>query len=796
MAGVDGAASLKKCWNNSRIRGLPSLIIKIIIYGHTLNIRAKGILVMSDSNQEYIIISAARENNLKNVSLRIPKRKITIFTGVSGSGKSSIVFDTIAAESTRLLNENFSMFVRNFLPRYPQPDADAIENLSMAVIVDQKRLGGGSHSTMGTITDISPILRLLFSRVGQPYIGQAHMFSFNDPQGMCPECNGIGRRLGVDISKAVDMSKSLNEGAIMLPDYSVNGWDWNIIVQTGSFDPDKELSEYSDEELEQLLYGKARKVKMDFAGKSTNITVEGVIEKFTNKYIKQDVKTKSERTQKAVAPFITEGSCSSCHGARLSQAALSCKVNGFNIAEMSSMEVGQLIRVIREINAPVAAPVVKSLTERLQHLVDIGLDYLTLDRETDTLSGGESQRVKMVKHLSGSLVDVTYIFDEPSIGLHPRDVHRLNELLQKLRDKGNTVIVVEHDPDVIKVADHIVDVGPYAGSRGGTVVYEGSYHGLLEAGTLTGTHMKRPLQLKHDCRQPSGKLSIKDATLHNLQNVSVDIPTGVLTVVTGVAGSGKSTLINEVFLSQHPDAIVIDQSAVGVSTRSNPATYTGIMDDVRKAFASANKVSQSLFSFNSKGACENCQGLGVVYTDLAFLESVKLPCEVCEGRRFKEEVLAYKLNGKSIAEVLEMTVEQALDFFQLKEVVRKLQAMSDVGLNYITLGQPLSTLSGGECQRIKLASELHKKGSIYVMDEPTTGLHMSDIGHLLGIMNRLVDAGNTVIVIEHNLEVISQADWIIDMGPDGGSKGGQVVFEGTPTKIIHAEQSITGRYLK
>lgn len=796
MAGVDGAASLKKCWNNSRIRGLPSLIIKIIIYGHTLNIRAKGILVMSESNQEYIIISAARENNLKNVSLRIPKRKITIFTGVSGSGKSSIVFDTIAAESTRLLNENFSMFVRNFLPRYPQPDADAIENLSMAVIVDQKRLGGGSHSTMGTITDISPILRLLFSRVGQPYIGQAHMFSFNDPQGMCPECNGIGRRLGVDISKAVDMSKSLNEGAIMLPDYSVNGWDWNIIVQTGSFDPDKELSEYSDEELEQLLYGKARKVKMDFAGKSTNITVEGVIEKFTNKYIKQDVKTKSERTQKAVAPFITEGSCSSCHGARLSQAALSCKVNGFNIAEMSSMEVGQLIRVIREINAPVAAPVVKSLTERLQHLVDIGLDYLTLDRETDTLSGGESQRVKMVKHLSGSLVDVTYIFDEPSIGLHPRDVHRLNELLQKLRDKGNTVIVVEHDPDVIKVADHIVDVGPYAGSRGGTVVYEGSYHGLLEAGTLTGTHMKRPLQLKHDCRQPSGKLSIKDATLHNLQNVSVDIPTGVLTVVTGVAGSGKSTLINEVFLSQHPDAIVIDQSAVGVSTRSNPATYTGIMDDVRKAFASANKVSQSLFSFNSKGACENCQGLGVVYTDLAFLESVKLPCEVCEGRRFKEEVLAYKLNGKSIAEVLEMTVEQALDFFQLKEVVRKLQAMSDVGLNYITLGQPLSTLSGGECQRIKLASELHKKGSIYVMDEPTTGLHMSDIGHLLGIMNRLVDAGNTVIVIEHNLEVISQADWIIDMGPDGGSKGGQVVFEGTPAKIIHAEHSITGRYLK
>ncbi|WP_212937596.1 ATP-binding cassette domain-containing protein [Shouchella clausii] len=750
---------------------------------------------MSESNREYIVISGARENNLQNVSLRIPKRKITIFTGVSGSGKSSIVFDTIAAESTRLLNENFSMFVRSFLPRVPQPDTDAIENLSMTVIVDQKRLGGGSHSTMGTITDISPILRLLFSRAGQPYVGESNMFSFNDPQGMCPECNGIGRKLNVDMDKAVEMSKSLNEGAIKLPDYKVDGWDWSLVVQAGPFDPDKKLSHYSDEELEKLLYSKAKKVKMDFAGKATNVTVEGVIEKFTNKYIKQDLKTKSERTQKAVAPFITEGTCSTCHGSRLSQATLSCKMNGFNIAEMSSMEVGQLIRIIHEVDIAVAAPIVKPLSERLQHLVDIGLDYLTLDRETDTLSGGESQRVKMVKHLSGSLVDVTYIFDEPSVGLHPRDVHRLNDLLQKLRDKGNTVIVVEHDPDVIKLADHIIDVGPHAGSHGGTIVYEGSFQGLLESGTLTGTHMKRPLQLKHDSRQPTGKLSIKNATLHNLRDVNVTIPTGVLTVVTGVAGSGKSTLINDVFLSQNPDAIVIDQSAVGVSTRSNPATYTGIMDDVRKAFASANKVNKGLFSFNSKGACENCQGLGVVYTDLAFLESVKLPCEVCRGRRFKEEVLAYKLNGKSIAEVLEMTVERALEFFEQKEIVRKLQAMSDVGLNYITLGQPLSTLSGGECQRIKLASELHKQGSIYVMDEPTTGLHMSDIGLLLTIINRLVDAGNTVIVIEHNLDVISQADWIIDMGPDGGSNGGEVVFEGTPSQIIHAEQSITGKYL-
>ncbi|ASS76025.1 thiamine ABC transporter permease [Tumebacillus algifaecis] len=745
--------------------------------------------------QEYIEIRGARENNLQDVSLRIPKRKITIFTGVSGSGKSSIVFDTIAAESQRLLNENFSMFVRTFLPRFPQPDADAIENLSMAVIVDQKRLGGGSHSTVGTITDLAPLLRLLFSRVGQPYAGNANAFSFNDQQGMCPECNGVGRKLGVDMEKALDLSKSLNEGAILLPEYSVDSWDWNICTQTGLFDNDKKLADYTEEEMAQLLYSKPHKVEMNVGGKAVNFTFEGIIEKFSGKYIKRDLKTKSERTQKMVKPFIIEGPCHLCRGARLNQAALSCKINGNNIAELSSMEVGRLIEVIKEIEDPTAAPMVKALTERLQHLADIGLEYLSLDRETDTLSGGESQRVKMVKHLSGSLVDVVYIFDEPSVGLHPRDVHRLNELLQKLRDKGNTVIVVEHDPDVIQVADHIVDVGPFAGSRGGTIVYEGSFTGLLQADTLTGNHMKQSIPLKDQFRPATGKLSVVGATLHNLNNVSVDIPTGVLTVVTGVAGSGKSTLINEVFLQQHPDAIVIDQAAVGVSTRSNPATYTGILDDVRKAFASANKVKPGLFSFNSKGACENCQGLGVVYTDVAFLDDVKTTCEVCGGKRFKEEVLAYKLGDKSIADVLAMTVEQALAFFDIKEVNRKLQAMSDVGLDYLTLGQPLSTLSGGECQRIKLASELHKKGSIYVMDEPTTGLHMSDITHLLAIMNRLVDTGNTVIVIEHNLDVIRNADWIIDMGPEGGKNGGKVIFEGTPQQLLSAKNSLTSKYL-
>jgi excinuclease ABC A subunit len=745
-------------------------------------------------SQEYIEIRGARENNLKNVSLRIPKRKITIFTGVSGSGKSSIVFDTIATEAQRQLYENFSLFVRNFLPRYGQPDADSIENLSMAVVVDQKRLGGGSHSTVGTVTDISPVLRLLFSRIGKPFVGYSNAFSFNDPQGMCPECNGLGRTMGIISDGFLDMSKSLNEGAIQVPVFS--SWERDSYTSSGFFDNDKKLSEFTEEEMDLLLNGKPQKFKLQIGSGNMNATYVGILERFRRSYIKRDIKTLSERTQKMVAPYLKMGPCPRCKGARLSQAALNCRIDGWNIAELSALEVDELIEVIQSITDPVAAPMIATLTERLQHLSDIGLGYLSLDRETDTLSGGESQRVKIVKHLSSSLTDCMYIFDEPSVGLHPRDVHRMNELLQKLRDKGNTVIVVEHDPAVIEVADHIVDVGPYAGNRGGTIVYEGSYEGLLRSDTLTGRHLQQAMPIKSLVRKPKGALSIRNATNNNLQNVSVDIPVGVLTVVTGVAGSGKSSLINEAFLAQHSEAIVIDQSAVGVSTRSNPATYTGIMDDVRKAFANANQVSPSLFSFNSKGACENCQGLGVIYTDLAFLDGVKTPCEICGGKRFKDEVLSYKLNGLSITDVLAMTVQQALEHFQIKEIVRKLQALSDVGLDYLTLGQPLSTLSGGECQRIKLASELHKKGSIYVMDEPTTGLHMSDIGHLLGIINRLVDMGNTVIVIEHNLDVIRNADWIIDMGPEGGSKGGRIIFEGTPQELLTAEHSLTGEYLR
>jgi excinuclease UvrABC ATPase subunit len=744
--------------------------------------------------QEYVQLRGARENNLKNVSLDIPKRQITIFTGVSGSGKSSIVFDTIATEAQRLLNENFSMFVRNFLPRYSQPEADSIANLSMAVVVDQRRLGGGSTSTVGTITDIAPVLRMMFSRLGQPYVGASNAFSFNDPQGMCPECGGIGQQMGVIADDFLDLSKSLNEGAVQVPTFAA--WEREVYASSGFFDNDKKLADFTPEEMDLLLYGKDLKFKLQFGtAQNMNASYNGIIEKFTRSYIKRDLKTLSERTQRMVAPYIKMQPCPLCKGARLSQAALNCRIDGRNIAELAAMEVGDLLGYLQTLSGPTAAPILSTLTERLGHLVDIGLEYLTLDRPTETLSGGESQRVKIVKHLTSSLVDVMYIFDEPSVGLHPRDVHRMNELLQRLRDKGNTVIVVEHDPDVIQVADHIVDVGPGAGRQGGQVVYQGSYAGLLQADTLTGQHLGHRLPIKANFRAGKGALPVRNASINNLRNVSVDIPVGVLTVVTGVAGSGKSSLINEAFLQQHPDAIVIDQSQVGTSTRSNPATYTGIMDDLRKAFAKANGVSASLFSFNSSGACENCQGSGVIYTDLGFLNGVKTPCEVCGGKRFKDEVLAYHLEGYSISDVLAMTVQQASESLKLKEIRRKLQALRDVGLDYLGLGQPLSTLSGGECQRIKLASELHKKGSIYVMDEPTTGLHMSDITHLLAIMNRLVDAGNTVIVIEHNLDVIRNADWIIDLGPEGGSRGGRILFEGTPRQLVGLKESHTAAYL-
>jgi len=747
------------------------------------------------SQQEFIRIRGARENNLKNVSLDIPKRKITIFTGVSGSGKSSIVFDTIGAEAQRQLNETFSMFIRNRLPRISQPEADAIENLSTSIVIDQKRLGGNSRSTMGTITDISAVMRLLFSRLGRPHAGFSNAFSFNDPAGMCPECNGLGKKVEIDLEKFLDPTKSLNEGAILFPLYAVGTWYWKAYTFSGMLDNDKKLEDYSDEEMHTLLYGKGS-YESNYNGMVFDTKYEGLVDKFNRLYIQKDSSEISEKTVKKVERFLKMGECPACKGARLNEKALACLINGQNIAEMSAMEVSELVKIIRKINDPVSKPMIDTLTERLEHLVDIGLGYLSLDRETGTLSGGESQRIKMVKHLNSSLIDIIYIFDEPSIGLHPRDVHRLNELLQKLRDKGNTILVVEHDPDVIRVADYVVDVGPKAGNGGGEVVYSGDYKGLLEAPTLTGKFINRELKVKPTFRQPTGALKVKNARRHNLKNVSVDIPTGVFTVVTGVAGSGKSSLINGVFLSQHPEAIVIDQSAIGTSIRSNPATYTGIMDDIRKLFGKTNKVSPSLFSFNSDGACPECQGLGFIFTDLAFLEPVKTVCETCEGKRFKPEVLEYKVNDKSITDVLDMPVEEALAFFKTKDITHKLTAMNQVGLNYLTLGQPLSTLSGGECQRIKLAGELHKNGTIYVMDEPTTGLHMSDTGHLLEIIDHLVDQGNSVIVIEHNTEVMKHADWIIDLGPEGGHKGGQVLFEGTPADLLKSKESLTAEYLR
>ncbi|QEC45781.1 ATP-binding cassette domain-containing protein [Pseudobacter ginsenosidimutans] len=728
----------------------------------------------------FIEIRGARENNLKNVSLRIPRNCITVLTGVSGSGKSSIAFETIGAEAQRQLNETFTTFVQNFLPRAKKPEADAIENISTAIIINQQRLGGNSRSTVGTITDIYSLIRLLYSRVGKPHAGYSNAFSFNDPAGMCPVCNGLGRKVEANREKLFNRSLSLNEGGITFPAFAVDSWYWKSWAQSGLFDLDKKLENYTEKEWELLLFGKEP---------------EGVIEKFNRLYIKRDTSSLAESTISSLEQYMNYAHCDACNGTRLNQAALNCRINGRNIAELAAMEISELIENIRAIDDPTAATLVPAIADRLQHMIDIGLEYLSLNRETSSLSGGESQRIKMVRHLGSSLTETIYIFDEPSIGLHPRDVHRLNEMLRKLCDKGNTLIVVEHDPEVIRTADHIIDVGPHAGTRGGEIVYEGNFEGLLQSGTLTAKYMNRNLPLKMKYREANGHITLQNANRHNLKNITVQIPTGIFTVITGVAGSGKSSLINGELLERLPEAISIDQSAVSTNIRSNPATYTGIMDEIRRLFAKANNVSPSLFSYNSKGACPDCSGLGFIYTDLAFMEAIRSPCETCSGKRFSTEVLNYKLNGSSITDVLEMTVYQALHFFEKKELKKRLKAIHDVGLDYLTLGQPLSTLSGGECQRIKLAGELHKQGSVYVLDEPTTGLHMSDVGHLLRIIDSLVDGGNTVIVIEHNVDVIRNADWIIDLGPEGGRRGGEVVFEGRPKDIVHAEHSLTGKFL-
>jgi excinuclease UvrABC ATPase subunit len=733
------------------------------------------------------------------VSLTIPKNKIVVFTGPSGSGKSSIVFDTVAVESQRQLNETFSAFVRKWLPKYERPHADAIENVSPAIVVDQKPLGANSRSTVGTMTDINPLLRVLFSRIAEPSAGTPASYSFNDPAGMCPGCEGLGRAVRPDWDRFFDTGKSLNEGALTAPMFSLTGGFGLFYVACGLFDNDKPLKDYTEAEWLLLKHGepgKTIKFKFETADGMVNATHEGVVDRFNRLYLNRDLSSLSAKTRGAVQEYLTEGPCQACEGARLNETTRASKINGLSIADYAALEVGDLIEVLAEINHPVGTPVAQAAAAGLQRIVDIGLSYLSLDRQTATVSGGEGQRLKMVRHLGSSLTGMTYIFDEPSVGLHPRDVHRLNDLLAELRDKGNSVLVVEHDPDVIAVADHVIDMGPHAGSHGGELVFAGTVTELAKADTLTGRYLSRGIAVKPGHRAPSGWLSVHDAGLHNLKNIDVQIPAGVLTVFTGVAGSGKSTLVSEVFAAAYPQAVVVDQSALVANSRSTPASHIGIMDTVRQLFAKASGQKPGMFSFNSTGACPACQGRGSVTVEMAFMDPVTAVCEVCEGRRFDNKVLEHPLRGKSIIDVLALTVEDAHAFFTEKKVRTHLAAVEEVGLGYLTLGQPFSTLSGGERQRLKLAGELHKTGSIYVLDEPTTGLHMSDVDTLIALLDRLVDGGNSLLVIEHNLDVIAHADWIIDLGPDGGKHGGEIVFEGTPADLLKDTRSLTAEYLR
>ncbi|EPH40548.1 excinuclease ABC subunit UvrA [Streptomyces aurantiacus] len=759
------------------------------------------------SDHQHITLTGARENNLKEVNLRIPKGRLTVFTGVSGSGKSSVVFDTIAVESQRQLNETFTWFIRNRLPKYERPHADAIEDLAPAIVVDQKPIGGHSRSTVGTMTDIYSVIRVLFSRHGTPSAGPATAYSFNDPSGMCPECAGLGRTVRPDYDRILDPAKSLAGGAILFPPFAVGTWQGQTYTNTTDLDTHKPVGEFTAAEREFLMRGggrgkqatKASKVNVDNTGGARDIDYEGLADRFERLYLHRDLSALSQKTRDMVQPFLVEGHCPACDGARLNPAALATRVAGLSITDCTRMEVTDLIAALGRVDGPVAGPIAGAAVAALERIEAIGLGYLSLDRETSTLSGGEGQRLKMVRHLGSSLTGMTYIFDEPSVGLHPRDVGRLNDLLLRLRDKGNTVLVVEHDPDVIAVADHIVDMGPAAGADGGLVVFEGTPARLRAADTLTGRCLRRSGGIKEHPREAVGGEWIKGADLHNLKDVSVRVPTGVLTAVTGVAGSGKSTLISRAFLEQHPDAVAVDQSSIGISARSTPATYLGIMDRVRALFARRTGTEPGLFSFNSHGACESCQGRGIIYSDLAFMDPVTTTCEACAGRRFKEEVLRLTVGGCSIVDVLDMTAERALAFFEDSPdtaVRRRLGALRDVGLTYLTLGQPLSTLSGGERQRIKLATQLHRTGTTYVLDEPTTGLHMADVDGLLAMLDRLVDAGNTVLVVEHNLEVVKHADWVIDLGPDGGKHGGRIVFEGTPRELLGARGSFTAEHLR
>ncbi|MDQ0210502.1 excinuclease ABC subunit UvrA [Arthrobacter bambusae] len=770
---------------------------------------------------DLIRVQGARENNLKDISIELPKRRLTVFTGVSGSGKSSLVFATIAAESQRMINETYSTFVQGFMPTMSRPDVDLLEGLTTAIIVDQERMGANTRSTVGTATDANTMLRMLFSRLGQPHIGSPQAFSFNVASvsgagavtferggtttkerrsfsitgGMCPRCEGRGSVTDFDLTALYDASKSLSEGALTIPGYSMDGWYGRIFSGSGFFDMDKPISKYTKKELHDLLHKEPTKIKVE----GINLTYEGLIPKIQKSMLSKDPEGMQPHIRAFVERAITFTTCPDCDGTRLTEAARSSKIKGISIADACSMQISDLAEWARGLDEPSVAPLLKGLRHLLDSFAEIGLGYLSLDRPAGTLSGGEAQRTKMIRHLGSSLTDVTYVFDEPTIGLHPHDIQRMNKLLLQLRDKGNTVLVVEHKPEAIAIADHVVDLGPGAGTAGGEVVFEGTLEGLRSSGTLTGRHLEDRPTLKQAVRTAAGAVEIRGATENNLRDVDIDIPLGVLVVVTGVAGSGKSSLIHG-SLSKRDGVVSIDQGAIKGSRRSNPATYTGLLEPIRKAFAKANGVKPALFSANSEGACPTCNGAGVIYTDLGFMDTVATPCEECEGKRFQASVLEYRLGGRNIAEVLAMSVKEAEEFFSAGEsripaAHAILQRLADVGLGYLSLGQPLTTLSGGERQRIKLATHMGEKGGVLVLDEPTSGLHLADVEQLLGLLDRLVDSGKSVIVIEHHQAVMAHADWIIDLGPGAGHDGGRIIFEGTPADLVAARSTLTGEHL-
>jgi excinuclease UvrABC ATPase subunit len=798
---------------------------------------------VADSH-DLIRVRGARENNLRDVDVDIPKRRLTVFTGVSGSGKSSLVFATIAAESQRMINETYSAFVQAFMPTLARPDVDELEGLTTAIIVDQERMGANVRSTVGTVTDANAMLRILFSRLGEPHVGSPQAFSFNIPTvrgvgeitiekggrktreptaaegsttrhyggdvtiesvdgrtetrvfsvtgGMCPRCEGMGTVTDIDLSQLFDESKSLSEGAITIPGYTADGWSVRYYSESGFLDPNKPIRDYTETERHDFLYREPTKIRIS----GINLTYEGLVPRIQKSFLSKDRESLQPHIRAFVDRAVTFSTCPECGGTRLSELARSSKIRGISIADACAMQISDLADWVRSLDVPSVGPLLANLGRILDSFVEIGLGYLSLDRPSGTLSGGESQRTRMIRHLQSALTDMTYVFDEPTIGLHAHDVEKMNTLLRRLRDKGNTVLVVEHDPEVIAIADHVVDMGPGAGSHGGEIVYQGSIEGLAASGTATGRHLRVRQELQEEVRSPRGSIPIRNARLHNLRDVSVDVPLGVLVAVTGVAGSGKSSLIHGCLPREDPSVTVIDQSAIRGSRRSNPATYTGTLDPIRKAFASANGVKPALFSANSEGACPACNGLGTIYTELGFMAGVASVCEVCEGRRFTDEVLGYRLRGRNIVEVLAMPVEEARDFFTERPVKAMLERMADVGLGYLSLGQSLDTLSGGERQRLKLAIEMSGDTEVYVLDEPTTGLHMQDVDELIRLLDRLVDAGRTVIVIEHNLDVVARADWVIDLGPGAGHDGGTVVFEGPPAELIRAEGSLTGLHLR